>query len=427
MAVVGVVATSYPRWDGDAAGGFVEGHAAYLRARGDEVDVVAAGRGLPVPDGLFFAGGAPEAIEGAIERGGLGVLAAAAGFSTRMVAEVARRARRWDAVVAHWLAPSAVAAALATRRIPLCAIAHGGDVHLLARARLLAPVLALLVARDARLVFVSDELRRRALDAVPRALGMRAGARAMVQPMGVDDARAAAIAQRRAERATTSSSPTTTVAVLARLVPVKCVDTVIAAMELLPAHVRLVVAGDGPLRAELAVRAARLGERVRFTGWLGADARDELLASADVVVVSSAPTGAHDRTEGTPMAALEALAAGVPLVASATGGLRELAAHGATLVPPRDPRALAAAIERATHPSTRARVRSPIAQGDRGRFGWRVVGEALDRHWRHDLREHSYAPAPRSAQASDAHWSSRRSDSGDIGSHSSDLLVTEAW
>ncbi|MBZ0233555.1 MAG: hypothetical protein K8M05_14615, partial [Deltaproteobacteria bacterium] len=83
MAVVGVVATSYPRWDGDAAGGFVEGHAAYLRARGDEVDVVAAGRGLPVPDGLFFAGGAPEAIEGAIERGGLGVLAAAAGFSTR--------------------------------------------------------------------------------------------------------------------------------------------------------------------------------------------------------------------------------------------------------------------------------------------------------------------------------------------------------
>ncbi len=423
MALVGVVATSYPRWAGDAAGGFVEGHAAWLRGRGDEVDVVAAGRGLPVPHGLFYDGGAPEALE----RGGVSVVAAAAGFSTRMLAEVTRRARRWDAVVAHWLAPSAVAAALATRRIPLCAIAHGGDVHLLARARLLAPVLALLVARDARLVFVSDELRRRALDAVPRAIASRVASRAIVQAMGVDDARSEAIARRREARAasaTTKTTTTTTIVVLARLVPVKRVDTAIDAMDFLPPGARLVIAGDGPLRDELAARAARFGERVRFAGWLGADARDELLAAADVVVVPSAPLGgdADGRSEGTPMAALEALAAGVPLVASATGGLRALAAHGAALVPPRDPRALAAAITSVLRLGL-----ADVRPERRTELGWRVGGEALDRHWRHDRREHSYAPAPQPSQSNDAQWSSRRSDSADTRNHSDDLSVTEAW
>lgn len=422
MAVVGVVATSYPRWAGDAAGGFVEGHAAWLRARGDEVDVVAAGRGLPVPHGLFYDGGAPEALE----RGGAGVVAAAAGFSTTMLAEVARRARRWDAVVAHWLAPSAVAAALATRRIPLCAIAHGGDVHLLARARLLTPALALLVARDARLVFVSDELRRRALDAVPRALASRVAARAIVQAMGVDDARSEAIARRRETRAV---SVTPTIVVLARLVPVKRIDTAIDAMAFLPPGARLVIAGDGPLRGELAARAARFGERVRFAGWLGADARDELLAAADVVVVPSAPLGsdAEGRSEGTPMAALEALAAGVPLVASATGGLRALAAHGATLVPPRDPRALATAITsvlRLGLADARPRSGRTGPSERRAALGWRVVGESIDRHWRHDRREHSYAPAPQPSQANTARWSGRRSDSADPRSHSGDLGVT---
>jgi glycosyltransferase involved in cell wall biosynthesis len=439
MAVVGVVATSYPRWEGDAAGGFVEGHAAWLRARGAVVEVVAAGRGLPVPDGLFYGGGAPEAFE----RGGAGVIAAAAGFSTKMLAEVARRARRWDAVVAHWLAPSAVAAALATRKIPMLAIAHGGDVYLLERAKLLAPVLAMLVARDARLVFVSDELRRRALDAVPRVLASRVDARAIVQPMGVDDARSEAIARQRAARNPNRNpnpspspnprpNPTRTVAVLARLVPVKSVDTAIAAMEMLPPDVRLVIAGDGPLRADLAAQAARFGERVRFTGWLNADARDALLADADVVVVPSAPIGIgadvlietgsapkrdHARTEGTPMVALEALAAGVPLVASATGGLRELVSHGATLVRPRDPSALASAIVDAI---THVRARRPSRA-----FGWRVVGEALERHWHPTQREPRYAPAPSASQSSLAHWSSRRSDSADTRSNSGDLSVTE--
>ena len=80
------------------------------------------------------------------------------------------------------------------------------------------------------------------------------------------------------------------------------------------------------------------------------------------------------RTEGTPAIALEALAAGVPVVASAVGGLRGLAGRaGVQLVPPDDPRALAGAIDRAlADPLPPAALRAAVADLD-----WRQVAPRL--------------------------------------------------
>jgi glycosyltransferase involved in cell wall biosynthesis len=240
--------------------------------------------------GLFYAGGAPEALA----RGATG---GAAGFVARLTAAVAVRARRWDAVAAHWLAPSAWAA-LATRG-PLLAIAHGGDVHLLAQRRLLGPTLRALALRGARVACVSSAARDAVRAADPRA-------QPLVQPMGVDDDATAAIIAARAARP--PASPIT-IAILARLVPIKGLDVALAALAQLPARCTLVVAGDGPARAALEHRAAALGvsARVRFVGWLDAAARDALLAAADAVCVPSIATP-DGRSEGTPLAALEALA-----------------------------------------------------------------------------------------------------------------------
>ena len=361
---LGVVTTSYPRFPGDPAGNFVAAHVAALRALGHRVEVIAAGDPGPrgelhsdvrdelhrIDSDLFYRGGAPDAFE----RAPLGAGIAAALFTARLTVAVTARARPWEAIVAHWLAPSALAALPSGR--PLIAIAHGGDVFTLRRLRLLRPALHALARRDARLVFVSEQLRATARAAAP-ALAPWLD-RAIIQPMGIDVTRFAALPREPADPPI--------VLVAARLVPIKGVDVAIAAMR----HVhgaRLVIAGDGPERARL-----DRSSTATFLGEVTTDHRDDLLRTASVVVVPSRalPSG---RTEGTPAIALEALAAGVPVVASAVGGLCEL--PGVRLVPPDDPHALACAIEQSiTRPPPPQTLRAGVAK-----FDWREIAQRLIR------------------------------------------------
>ncbi|MFE9635709.1 glycosyltransferase family 4 protein [Streptomyces sp. NPDC006463] len=97
----------------------------------------------------------------------------------------------------------------------------------------------------------------------------------------------------------------------------------------------LVIAGEGPLRAELSRRIEAEGLPVRLLG----RRRDaaQLLAAADVAVLPS-------RWEERPLLAQEALRVGVPLVATAVGVVPELVGEGAVLVPDGDAGALAAAV-----------------------------------------------------------------------------------
>jgi glycosyltransferase involved in cell wall biosynthesis len=107
---------------------------------------------------------------------------------------------------------------------------------------------------------------------------------------------------------------------------------------------RLVLAGAGPLRDELAALAARLGltEVTHLAGPVAYAEVPRILAAADVYAQPSFD-------EGIPRATLEAMAMELPVVASRVGGLPELVTDGETgaLVEPGDPRALAAALERA--------------------------------------------------------------------------------
>jgi glycosyltransferase involved in cell wall biosynthesis len=119
------------------------------------------------------------------------------------------------------------------------------------------------------------------------------------------------------------------------------------------------IVGDGAHRAELTRRVAAdrsTAGRVRFRGWesdVGA-----VLAQGDIVVLPS-------RWEGTPYAALDAMAAGLPVVASRIDGLTEVVVDRRTglLIPPDDPAALARAID--TLSADRTLARRMGAQGRR--------------------------------------------------------------
>lgn len=97
--------------------------------------------------------------------------------------------------------------------------------------------------------------------------------------------------------------------------------------------------GDGPERAPLAdrVRSNGLATRIVMPGRI--DAADRLLRAFDVLALTS-------RTEGTPMILLEAMAAGVPIVATAVGGVPDVVGpEEALLVEPGNPAAIAAALK----------------------------------------------------------------------------------
>lgn len=128
---------------------------------------------------------------------------------------------------------------------------------------------------------------------------------------------------------------------IARLVAQKGVDVAIRALADLGAGHTLVVLGEGPERATLERLAADLGVCVHLAGRVPDVAA--WLRRADVYVQPS-------RWEGFGLGVLEAMHAGLPVVASAVSSLPELVVDGETglLVPVDDPAALAAALERAT-------------------------------------------------------------------------------
>lgn len=120
--------------------------------------------------------------------------------------------------------------------------------------------------------------------------------------------------------------------------PVKRVDLLLDAVAAAPG-LRLDLVGDGPLRTEVEARVARpdLRERVEVAGWV--DDPSARFARADVYVLTSA-------AENCPLSLLEAMASGLPVVATAVGGIPEVVRHGVDglLCPAGDGAAVAAAL-----------------------------------------------------------------------------------
>ena len=192
--------------------------------------------------------------------------------------------------------------------------------------------------------------------------------------------------------------PRTRVKTLANLRPEKSNETLIAAADLLASDfpdVEFQIVGDGPRRAELEglVRAHGLERRVQFLGHREDVA--QLLAEADIFVLPS-------RSEAFPNGAIEAMAAGLPVVASATGGLLDLIEHGHTglLFEPGNPAALADALR---HLFTDRGIASAIGQRAqtqvRQRYSFERMVRSFEDLYLASLPAHSLAGAQRARAA----------------------------
>jgi glycosyltransferase involved in cell wall biosynthesis len=301
----------------------------------------------------------------------------AGSYDPRIVGRVRRLIATFapDVVVGHDYKANLVLAAAARRTgIPRAAVVHG-------------------YTGEDRKIRVFEAVDRRLLRRVEVAVAVSAATREALVESGVDPARVrlvenaidveAAAADARAGRVPLRAAFGATdgdlvVLALGRLSPEKGHAVLVEAFREVVARVpaaRLVLVGDGVLEPALRRAAAPLGERVVFAGWRADPGH--CLGAADVFALPSL-------REGLPLAVLEAMAAGVPVVASAVGGVPAALADGAAgvLVPPGDPGALAAALARLlADPERRQTLRD--AAGHRVRAHHEIDGHvaALERLW----------------------------------------------
>ena len=321
---IAVLTTSYPRFRGDAAGRFVADAVEHVRARGVEVQVVGPQQ---FPHfGIAYGHGVLGNLR---RRPWLALLVPA------LLAGFVRAARRVDADLlhAHWIPAGWVAARSGK---PYVVQVWGTDVELARRV----PRLARGVLSRAELVIAAST----ALADSARALGAR---EVRVIPSGVDLP---------AEVGAEAEPPEVLYA--GRLSAEKGVLELVEATR----GIKLVVAGDGPLRP-------------RVPGALGFVAHNEL----ERLYARAAVVACPSRREGFGVTCLEAMAHARPVVATDVGGLRDLVVDGETglVVPPRDPGALRAALERLLGDrALRRRLGAAGRMCAQERFSWHAVTDA---------------------------------------------------
>jgi glycosyltransferase involved in cell wall biosynthesis len=320
--------------------------------------MAAPGAGFRVRLGVFYRNSLTTPLSQAADRFGIDVRMLRSRWPGDLssVTALTRAATESDVSVLQTHGYKAnVLAWLARRRIrrPWIAFLHGVTAES-ARVRLYYQLERLAVRAADRVVVMSDAMRARYV-----ASGVPSERVVVVHNAVIEDHDEAA--------AQVGSRDSAALGVVARLSPEKGVDVALDALALLlreHASLRMIVAGDGPEFRHLQERAERLGI-ARHVVWRGhVEDIASVYREVGMLVIPS-------RSEGLPTAALEAMAAGVPVVATAVGGLLELIVPGNTglLVPPENPTALAAAIGRLLDdPASRHRLAKAARDDARRRF-----------------------------------------------------------
>lgn len=350
-----VLASTYPRWDGDHEPGFVHELAKRLTDKFQVVALVPHAPGAAARERLdgvevIRYRYAPARFETLVNDGGIVTnlrrhpwkLLLVPGFVLAQLWCALRvlRQRRVAVIHAHWLLPQGLIAAvllqLSRRCPPYLVTSHGADLFAL-RGRWLDALKRLVVRRAGAVTVVSQAMR----DELAR---IHADTRkVVVQPMGVD------LTHRFTPDPAVQRS-TDEILFVGRLVEKKglryLIDAMPAVLAAVP-HTRLIIAGFGPDGASLRLQVKRLNldASVQFLGAVSQQALPALYRRAAVFAAPFVQAASGDQ-EGLGLVCVEALGCGCPIVVSNLPATRDVLPHGAGCirVPPGGSVALADAI-----------------------------------------------------------------------------------
>jgi glycosyltransferase involved in cell wall biosynthesis len=298
-------------------------------------------------------------------------------FNPRLVTSLRREIRGWEPDVVHThLVHADLHGQLAARlaRRPCLSTVHG---RIFASAWPHRAAVSGLAALTPLTIAISHHLRHDLEES-----GQRRPGSVRVVHYGIDATgwRATEVERAALRREYGLAPEDTAVAICSRLIPGKghqvLLEATSRALERAPT-LRVLIAGDGPLRGGLERCAGELPDgTVRFLGFV--DEIPRLMKACDVLVFPTSP----ELDEGFGLAALEAMAAERPVVATRVGALPEVVEDGRTgiLVDPRDAAALAdALVQLATQPALRTELGRRGAERAAAEFGIaRMVRRTLD-------------------------------------------------
>jgi len=343
---IGLLTTSFPRFEGDCSGAFVLALARSWAAHGHEIRVLAPEpprrrsaprwpgidvRWVPYarPRGLqqtFYGSGAPDTL-----RTHPATWLGASSFAVALTV-AARALDDCDALVSHWCLPSGWVASVYANGRPHLSICHATDVRWLSRLPGARKVARQIARGATSMWFLTEDLRDRFLAIAELEPGSKT---THIGPMPIEPP--PSVTHDRKQWRSELGIEGFTLLFLGRLVPTKGADRLIRAAAGLPHDVSLRIAGDGPERRRLETLAGRLGVNAHFEGWVHGERKERLLRSCDALAVPSRPN------DGVPTVIFEAIARGLPVVATNLDGLAQYLPEEA-LVPPEDEKALAQAI-----------------------------------------------------------------------------------
>ncbi len=224
-----------------------------------------------------------------------------------------------DLLHAFWTIPCGFVSSFCCRDIPLLTTLEGSDIKVFGRELISKPPIKRALKRSKKIIALSDELKREAIE-----LGARED-KIHVIPDGVDTSKFKP-GDKHALRAELHLPESLLVLFVGYLYKLKRVDRLIKASANLSKdfEFHVVIAGDGPERQNLERLAESLGlKAIIFKGSVAHEDMPSYMAASDVLVLPS-------ETEGLPTCVQEAMACGIPVVASNVGGLPDLITNGVT-------------------------------------------------------------------------------------------------
>ena len=223
-----------------------------------------------------------------------------------------KRLPEYDIVHAHWLIPQGIVQSLFKK--PYIVTGHGGDVMSLNKG-ILKKWKRHCLRNAKKVTVVSETLKEKIQEMFPE-----------VQPeiisMGVDTSK---FGRKYFAPDYFEQNGKKVVLFVGRLVEIKGVSYLIDAMKEVDGL--LVIVGDGPIRSELQKQAESLGDKVVFLGSKSHDELKSVYASSDLFCAPSVTTAKGEK-EGLGLVILEAMASGLPVVGSNSGGISQLIQDG---------------------------------------------------------------------------------------------------